>query len=188
MKEKIIEHKSFEESELLGKREEDGDNIRNRLESFMEKNDSLGRSAEENNEGKGQKEKEEKLLKDQSFINQNLRVVNEFKAARNQSQSNEIIRNMTFKEVVCEFDEEVPIEETLRNTTQQIYEEICNHSQEVKQYKEWGQKKRTLPIKQPTKVNQPVLNPLAETNTQEGYFLLPYKAYLLFRYTQISSK
>lgn len=139
-----------------------------RFEEFMEKNDTLGRG-DEGNEVNKQQQKEEKLLKDQEYIDRGVYVLNEFKAVRQESGFNEVIRNMTVKEVVCEFDDETPIEETLRNATQQIYEEICNYSQEVKLFKEWIQKKKPLPIKQPAKANQAAPTPLAETlNTQEG--------------------
>ncbi len=124
IKEKIIEHKSFEESELLGKNDDD-EQLRNRLEDFIENQDSEDKTHTEDKKALEQKKKEEKALKDNLYIETYHKIANAFIAARLESQFDEVIRNTTIKEVVCEFDDETPLEETLKNVTVQIFEDIC---------------------------------------------------------------
>lgn len=158
IKEKIIEHKSFEESEFLGKKEEDETQLRNRLENFISNQDS--EENEEAREALQQKaEKEEKAARDQVFMQKNSALIESFRKVRENSKVEDPIRSTVFREVVCEFDEDVPIEETLKTVTFQIYEEICNLSVDSVARKEWMQRKRTYPVKQPQKV---VIEPPAE--------------------------
>ena len=150
---------------MLGKKEE-GEQLRDRLENFIEGQNSEDKTQnEEIKDDQARANLEEKQAKDKAFIDQNKKVAEYFKEARRESNFEESIRNTMIKEVTCEIDEEYPFEEVLKNATFQIFEEICNFSQDVVTYREWLQKRKTFPMKHPQK---PVLEVPSEPITSEG--------------------
>ena len=133
--------------------EEDEETMRNRLEDFMGSHGSQDQ-VEGQSERREQRraEEEERKAKDREYILQNVNVTKSFRLAREESKSEEPIRNMVILDVPCEFNEEEETpEESLKNITRLIYEEICRFSNEVVDFKAWMQNKKTQPIKQTKK-------------------------------------
>lgn len=113
-------------------------------------------------------EEEERKAKDREYINHNVHVTKGFRSAREESKPEEPIRNMVILDVPCEFNEEEETpEESLKNITRLIYEEVCRFSNEVVEFKAWIQNKKTQPIKQ-TKKPEPEPIKVEATEHVEG--------------------
>ena len=138
VKEKVIFHKSFEESDLLDRKENFEEDLKTRLDDFVDTQEEKKKRALE--------EKAKKESENQEFIKQSEEVLSVFKKVRQRSQKKEYIRNMTIKEIVCTFDSEVEVEEINTTIKRQIYEEICNFSLEIVGFQEWIKDKKAHPL------------------------------------------
>jgi hypothetical protein len=163
VKEKVIVHKSFEESSLLEKKENFEEDLKSRLEEFVD--------IQEEKEKKKRQAEEEKAQKDSEnieFIKSQEEILQAFKRARKKSNKKEYIRNLTIKEVICVFDNEIENEEIESTIKKQIYEEICNFSLEIVAFQEWIKDKKAVPLQEVKEVRIEEPENIQRATTPQG--------------------
>ncbi len=141
IKEKVILHKSFEESELLERKENFEEDLKSRLDDFVDAQEEKKKKKKQDLEERAKRENE-----NQAYIHSNEEILQAFKRVREKSSKRDYIRNLTIKEIICVFDSEIENEEITNSIKKQIYEEICNFSLEIVGFQEWIKDKRTAPL------------------------------------------
>jgi hypothetical protein len=160
VKEKVIVHKSFEESDLLDKKDNFEEDLKSRLEEYVD--------AQEEKKKHALEEKAKKDHENQEFIRQNEEIIQAFKRVRQRSQKREYIRNMTIKETTCTFDNEIEPEEINTTIKKQIYEEICTFSLEIVAFQEWIKDKKATPLLETKEVKIEEPDNLQRATTPQG--------------------
>ncbi|EAR91082.3 hypothetical protein TTHERM_00430030 (macronuclear) [Tetrahymena thermophila SB210] len=146
IREKVLWNNQEPDMSLLDPKENFDEDIRQRMDEFIDGDEEQQNEDEENEEGKPKKQKKEVLTEeDLAYIEESKNFVKEFKQTRANSNRNSSIRKSVVKEVVFEIDPYAE-EESFKNFIDYLIEEICQYSFDFQAYQEWIQGKKQVPL------------------------------------------